>query len=54
LRPVMHGWNMEPIPLHIVYPPNKHLSNKLRIFVDWAAELFGRSELMRQRPAGAA
>lgn len=54
LRPVMHGWNMEPIPLHIVYPPNKHLSNKLRIFVDWAAELFGRSDLMRQRPASAA
>ena len=49
LRPVMSGWRMAPIPLHVVYPPNKHLSNKLRIFVDWVAELFARSKLMQQR-----
>ena len=54
LRPIMPGWNMEPIPLHIVYPPNKHLSNKLRIFVDWVADLFARSKLIRQRPTDAA
>ncbi|HKY86165.1 MAG TPA: hypothetical protein VJL90_05350 [Pseudorhodoplanes sp.] len=41
-------------PLHIVYPPNKHLSNKLRIFVDWAADLLARSKLIQQRPADAA
>jgi LysR family transcriptional regulator for bpeEF and oprC len=23
-----------------VYPPNRHLSPKVRAFVDWAAELF--------------
>lgn len=54
LRSIMPGWNMEPIPLHIVYPPNKHLSNKLRIFVDWVADLFARSKLIQQRPADAA
>jgi DNA-binding transcriptional LysR family regulator len=54
LRPIMLGWNTEPIPLHIVYPPNKHLSNKLRIFVDWVADLFARSKLIQQREAGAA
>jgi DNA-binding transcriptional LysR family regulator len=41
LRPVLRDWSSDPVPLHVVYPPNRHLSTKLRIFVDWAAELFG-------------
>jgi LysR family transcriptional regulator for bpeEF and oprC len=53
LRAIVRGWTLEPLPLHIVYPPNKHLSNKLRIFVDWVAELFARSKLIQQREAGA-
>lgn len=39
LRPVLRDWSSDPIPLHVVYPPNRHLSAKLRIFVDWVAEL---------------
>jgi LysR family transcriptional regulator, regulator for bpeEF and oprC len=54
LRPIIRGWRMAPIPLHVVYPPNKHLSNKLRIFVDWVAELFARSKLIQQRDVDAA
>jgi LysR family transcriptional regulator for bpeEF and oprC len=27
-------------PIYVVYPPNRHLSAKVRAFVDWAAELF--------------
>ena len=26
--------------MHVVYPPNRHLSAKVRVFVDWAVELF--------------
>ena len=33
-------WRVEPVPLHVVYPPHRHLSNKLRVFVDWTATLF--------------
>ena len=51
LRPIIRGWSMAPLPLYVVYPPNKHLSNKLRIFVDWVAELFARSKLIQQREA---
>jgi DNA-binding transcriptional LysR family regulator len=40
LRLVLPDWTPEPLPLHIVYPPNRHLSNKLRVFVDWIAGLF--------------
>jgi len=49
LRRVLTAWAAETMPLHIVYPPNRHLSNKLRIFVDWIAELFARNDLIRRR-----
>lgn len=43
LRPILSEWSSDPVPLYIVYPPNRHLSTKLRVFVEWAADLFGRS-----------
>ena len=39
LVPVLSEWNVEPIPLYIVYPSNRHLSNKVRVFVDWLVKL---------------
>lgn len=45
LVPLLPDWCAEKIPLHVVYPPNRHVSSKLRVFVDWAAELFARSDL---------
>jgi len=36
---VLADWFPEPLPLHVVYPQNRHLSNKIRVFVDWVAEL---------------
>jgi len=48
LRPVLTEWKTEAMPLHVVYPPNRHLSAKLRIFVDWIAETFAKNELIRQ------
>jgi DNA-binding transcriptional LysR family regulator len=42
LRPVLAAWTSDPMVLHIAYSPNRHLSNKVRVFVDWIAELFGR------------
>jgi LysR family transcriptional regulator, regulator for bpeEF and oprC len=43
LRPVLPEWRRDPMPLFVVYPPNRHLSNKLRVFVDWVANLFASS-----------
>jgi DNA-binding transcriptional LysR family regulator len=37
LRRVLPDWTVDPLPMHVVYPPNRHLSNKLRVFVDWVA-----------------
>ena len=52
LRPILTRWTGEAMPLHVVYPPNRHLSAKLRILVDWLVEIFARSELMRPVPTG--
>ncbi|WP_371345060.1 LysR substrate-binding domain-containing protein [Ancylobacter sp. IITR112] len=38
---VLPEWHAGPIVLHVVYAPNRHLSSRLRVFVDWVAELFG-------------
>ncbi|MBX3657835.1 MAG: LysR family transcriptional regulator [Ramlibacter sp.] len=39
---LLTDWSREPIPIHVVYPPNRHLSAKVRAFVDWAADLFAK------------
>ena len=38
--PVLQDWTCESIPIYVVYPPNRHLSAKLRVFADWMAEVF--------------
>ncbi len=40
LRTVLDDWSRPRQPLHVVYPSNRHLSAKLRLFVDWVAEVF--------------
>jgi DNA-binding transcriptional LysR family regulator len=40
---ILDDWQADPIPVHVVYPPNRHLSSKLRVFVDWVVELLGQS-----------
>ena len=47
LVPILQQWTSVALPVHIVYPPNRHISNKLRVFVDWAAELFSREHWLR-------
>jgi DNA-binding transcriptional LysR family regulator len=49
LVPLLLDWCVETIPIHVVYPPNRHLSAKLRVFVDWVAELFARSDLIQRK-----
>lgn len=51
LVPLLLDWCTAPKPLHIVYPPNRHLSNKVRVFVDWLAELFAKDDLVLARGA---
>lgn len=41
---VLPDWRHPVIPMHVVYPPNRHLSAKVRAFVEWTADLFARQE----------
>jgi LysR family transcriptional regulator for bpeEF and oprC len=37
LEEVMPRWRPAPLPVSIVYAHNKHLSPRVRVFVDWLA-----------------
>lgn len=54
LRPVLTEWTIDTLPLYVVYPPNTHLSNRLRVFVNWAADLFATDETISRRSARSA
>lgn len=32
---LFEDWQLDPMPLYIAYPPNRHVSAKLRVFIDW-------------------
>ena len=42
LTPVFEDWQVEPMPLYVAFPPNRHVSARLRVFMDWVAEVVGR------------
>lgn len=33
------AWRIDAMPLHLAFPPNRHVSAKLRVFIDWVATL---------------
>lgn len=35
-------WDLDPMPMYIAFPPNRHISAKLRVFIDWTVQLIGR------------
>lgn len=37
---ILPGWSTAPLPVNAVYPQNRHLSAKVRVFVEWVADLF--------------
>lgn len=50
LEMVLTDWCVEAIPMHIVYPQNRHLSAKVRVFVEWAASLIAAREDLQLSP----
>lgn len=45
---LLPDWPQPALPVYVVYPPNRHLSAKVRAFVDWAAELFAQNPLLQR------
>jgi DNA-binding transcriptional LysR family regulator len=37
---ILPQWRPPPYPFHVVYPQNRHLTHRLRLFIDWLVEGF--------------
>lgn len=42
LVPLFADWRCDPMPMYVVLPPNRHISARLRVFIDWVDELMAR------------
>ncbi|HDS1218329.1 LysR substrate-binding domain-containing protein [Stenotrophomonas sp. TWI143] len=42
LLPVLEDWQLPPMPMHVMFPPNRHMSQRLRVFIDWVVEVLGK------------
>ena len=42
-------WTLDAMPLNLAFPPNRHVSAKLRVFIDWVVELMDRHVPVRGR-----
>lgn len=57
---ILPDWKSDSLPVWVLYPQNRHLSTKVRVFVDWIAELFaarllalqGTGDPPKERPPG--
>ena len=36
---LFEDWTLDPMPLYLAYPPNRHVSAKARVFMDWVVAL---------------
>lgn len=48
---VLPDWSHPLIPIYVVYPPNRHLSARVRAFVEWTVELFAAKLAQEERAA---
>ena len=53
LEAVLNDWVSEPIPVFVAYQPNRHLSTKVRVFIDWLVALFASNESTAKGRRGA-
>lgn len=49
LVPVLTDWTVEQYPISVMYPQNRHLSAKVRVFVDWISELIQSNPALQLR-----
>ena len=40
LLPILTAWQPDPYPFFLEYPPDRHMSQRLRVFIEWATERF--------------
>jgi DNA-binding transcriptional LysR family regulator len=42
-------WQMKPMPMYLAFPPNRHVSAKLRVFIDWVVALMAEHAPVLER-----
>lgn len=42
LAPLFESWRIDPMPLYVAFSPNRHVNTKLRVFIEWVAELMAQ------------
>jgi DNA-binding transcriptional LysR family regulator len=42
LKSLFDGWQLDSMPLYVAYAPNRHVSAKLRVFIEWIRELMAQ------------
>jgi DNA-binding transcriptional LysR family regulator len=48
LVPLLQQWDTPAIPVHVLYAPNRYLSAKVRVFIDWTVALFEKNACLRR------
>ena len=36
---LFEDWQIESMPMHLMFPPNRHVNQRLRVFIDWVTAL---------------
>jgi DNA-binding transcriptional LysR family regulator len=47
LVPFLQEWRTRTMPVHLIYAPNRYLSAKVRVFIDWVVALFERHSSLK-------
>ncbi|HBO5303156.1 TPA: LysR family transcriptional regulator [Pseudomonas aeruginosa] len=50
LVPVLPQWHFSAAPVHVIYPGSRHLSVRVRCFVNWVMELFAENPEIQLTP----
>ncbi|WP_326543351.1 LysR substrate-binding domain-containing protein [Pseudorhodoferax sp.] len=51
LVPLFEDWQLDPMPLYVAYAPHRHVSAKLRAFIDWIVALMAEHAPVGGPPA---
>ena len=49
---ILKRWRPQPYPFHVVYPQSRHVTHRLRVFIDWLLEGFP-ARLREAKPSSA-
>lgn len=50
LIPLFADWQIDPMPMYVAFPQNRHISAKWRVFIDWLVELMAQRTPVISQP----